>query len=1027
MGRQKNRQRPETRPLNGPKGPEAYTLRLHAPVSHSSRTPVIAGYIRFSTDGQDPITLELQKAVINPFAESLGGVIRREHWFSDVAESGAFVAPRDGLQALLAACEAGEIDIVLLYKYDRLARDAFLGSDFARVFERRGIVLYSARDRQLHSKFDQIHHAMHAEHERKQIADRSRDGLDALVARGGMPQGAMFGYDPSIDSAFPVINDGEAKIIRQMFSLVAAGWTVRRLRKWLIADKKLDPSGKLNWSKSTIYQILRREQYTGKILFRLFHAHKDETGRRCRRERQPSENVQDGFNERFKIIEHELFVRVQDVMAARRSGPKGGTLRPHEPALFGCVTCDCPNSDGQEFGRITTGQGAYRCRRGDDCAHPLTEIQGVVVESAVLRVVTDCIEGAAGSADFVGRLKQKISTHRAALQAEHEELQARCEAQIAVVRRLFSSAVAEGWDADVVTAMRDDEQTKLNDIRQALSALPKVPPNPDISGLRTLADGLRSIDEFPLRTGTGAEALLAAALRRVVPKVVLKRWGLPGNRISVEVHMDLAAAAYDSSSKSELTIVSSDLEMSITMQAKMDKGVAEHVAEQGKYALTDDQWARIRGRLPEAIHEAVGGIEPRTLAHAINFRLHAIRPMTNLPTFFGDPTAVFNGIQRFVYRGGLEIMIDELGGEDQEWAKDLDLISFSRMRRAVPHAVPAVASGERGAILPLTDFQWEVARRQLSQNVEHPHGCVQPQIDARELLDAVIYCLRSGCPWPQMPTFSSTKKDMLRGLARLSYSGSWNRVVAAWGERCPNVLVGLKVDGMLKTGRGAPVASKSRHERGGERGEVTEIDVSGTEVDLAEDLIGGPDQTVFELLETQNAAGLLAAEGRRPAHTLAAMEGRIFSIINYGYEADPEAPDHLRIEGKSAEVVREIFAMRREGMTFDAIAQSLNSRGIPSSRGKQWSAAVIYGMIGNPIYAGILAYRRTEREWDAQKGRWFARAVPRKDWALAYYPELAIVDRDTYEATQRKTRRKSRVKRVHYEPVRRTKQSLFDL
>ncbi len=130
--------------------------------------------------------------------------------------------------------------------------------------------------------------------------------------------------------------------------------------------------------------------------------------------------------------------------------------------------------------------------------------------------------------------------------------------------------------------------------------------------------------------------------------------------------------------------------------------------------------------------------------------------------------------------------------------------------------------------------------------------------------------------------------------------------------------------------------------------------------------------------------------------------------VSYGY----------RIEGQKrlacfviyepeAHIVRLIFkwyicgADDGQPMPLRIIAERLDSMGVPPPRGGQnWIPTTIRRILGNEIYAGRTYYCKTRE--DAQ-GRELMR--PRANWIAIDVPQLAIIDRDTFEAAQTRVER----------------------
>ena len=81
-----------------------------------------ANYARYSSDQQDPVSIEQQRSACRPAAERDGYVTPPEFEFADAAVSGTTLH-RAGLDALLDAAAAGKIAAVYFHGLSRLARE----------------------------------------------------------------------------------------------------------------------------------------------------------------------------------------------------------------------------------------------------------------------------------------------------------------------------------------------------------------------------------------------------------------------------------------------------------------------------------------------------------------------------------------------------------------------------------------------------------------------------------------------------------------------------------------------------------------------------------------------------------------------------------------------------------------------------------------------------------------------------------------------------------------------------------------
>lgn len=197
----------------------------------------------------------------------------------EIYEDGGFTGAnmeRPGLQKLLDEIKAGKIDVVVVYKHDRLTRSLM---DFARLIE-----VFDEHDVSFVSVTEQFNTTdssgrlflnmlfSFAQYEREIAAERTRDKIAASKRRGLWMGGTLpMGYD-AVDKEL-VVNAYEAKIIRFVFGRyiecnsavrVAAeakelGYRTkeRKTKSGIVGGKLID--------KNTIYRILHNKTYLGKV------------------------------------------------------------------------------------------------------------------------------------------------------------------------------------------------------------------------------------------------------------------------------------------------------------------------------------------------------------------------------------------------------------------------------------------------------------------------------------------------------------------------------------------------------------------------------------------------------------------------------------------------------------------------------------------------------------------------------------------------------------------------------------------
>jgi transposase len=90
---------------------------------------------------------------------------------------------------------------------------------------------------------------------------------------------------------------------------------------------------------------------------------------------------------------------------------------------------------------------------------------------------------------------------------------------------------------------------------------------------------------------------------------------------------------------------------------------------------------------------------------------------------------------------------------------------------------------ELATIWTVSDELWAVIEPLLSE-LDPPKATGRPRISARAALDAIIFRLRSGCQWNQLPERFPDDSSVHRTFQRWVRAGVFERIWAALIERC---------------------------------------------------------------------------------------------------------------------------------------------------------------------------------------------------------------------------------------------------
>jgi DNA invertase Pin-like site-specific DNA recombinase len=207
---------------------------------------------------------------------------RAEGWiavaddYDDPAFSGGNME-RPGLKRLMVDIEDGKIDIVVVYKIDRLTRSLADFSKMVEVFERLGVSFVSVTQ-QFNTTTSMGRLMLNvllsfAQFEREVTGERIRDKI-AASKRKGMWMGGVppLGYD--VDNRRLVANEKEARTIRHIFKrfveLGSSTLLVKELRldgvtskAWTTQDGRTREGKPID--KSLIYKLLSNRTYLGEL------------------------------------------------------------------------------------------------------------------------------------------------------------------------------------------------------------------------------------------------------------------------------------------------------------------------------------------------------------------------------------------------------------------------------------------------------------------------------------------------------------------------------------------------------------------------------------------------------------------------------------------------------------------------------------------------------------------------------------------------------------------------------------------
>ena len=298
------------------------------------------------------------------------GWVRVNKLYDDGGFSGGTL-DRPALKMLLADIAAGSVDIVVVYKIDRLSRSLMDFAKLVEVFEQNHVTFVSVTQSfNTTSSMGRLTLNIllsFAQFEREVIGERIRDKF-AASRRKGMWMGgwAPLGYD--VKERKLVINEREAKVIRNIFERFTRVGSATKLTQALVAEGLRTKHGKLI-DKGALYKLLNNRAYVGEVV------HKGSAF--------PGEHE--------AIVSRVLWNRVQGIL---HDSPhkRGGNTRSPTPALlkgllFGPTGAAMTPTHTRRNGRLYRYYVSTSVLKDRAEACPIRRIPAAEIETAVIEQV----------------------------------------------------------------------------------------------------------------------------------------------------------------------------------------------------------------------------------------------------------------------------------------------------------------------------------------------------------------------------------------------------------------------------------------------------------------------------------------------------------------------------------------------------------------------------------------------------------------------------------------------------------------
>ena len=452
-------------------------------------------YARYSSDHQREASIDDQIRLCRAYADKNGWDVVET--YADRAISGASLL-RPGYQALMDHAMKRETDIVLAESLDRLSRDQ---EETAGLFKRLkffGVELITATEgpiTELHVGLKGTMNALYL----KDLADKTRRGLEGRVRAGRSGGGNSYGYDVvheqgpdgELIRGKRRINNGEAAVIRRVFEAYAGGASPRKIARQLNDDGIAGPSGGL-WRDTSIRGhiirgtgILNNDLYVGRLVWNRLRYVKDPlTGKRVSRLNEKDAWITKEVPD-LRIITDDLWDRVKARQHAIRISPgvekararKFWEGRRAQNLLTGLAFCsECGSrfaAIGRDYLGCSSARGSGNCTNNASVRRP--DLENLILDGLKTRLMApELVE------EFITEFHAELNRQR----RDNITIHAHKQKELAAVTKKLDGlydAIADGLRTEglktKVEGLEAEQQRMQRDVGAKPEPTPLVHPN----------------------------------------------------------------------------------------------------------------------------------------------------------------------------------------------------------------------------------------------------------------------------------------------------------------------------------------------------------------------------------------------------------------------------------------------------------------------------------------------------------------------------------------------------------------------
>jgi DNA invertase Pin-like site-specific DNA recombinase/uncharacterized protein YukE len=391
------------------------------------KTLRVAAYCRVST------LLEQQEgsyeAQVDYYTEKINS---NPNWkcagiFADDGKSATQTKKRDDFNAMIDACMAGKVDLVLTKSVSRFARNTVDALQCIRklkeknvpvIFEKEGVNTMESGGELLITIL-----SSQAQEESRNISENTRWGLTRRFENGiiSVNHKKFLGYTKDDDGNLVIVPE-EAVIVKRIFREYLEGKSIVQIAKGLQDDGIKTVTGLENWHPGTIDKMLSNEKFCGDACMQKTYTIDFLTKKKVKNQGYaPQYYIEDNHE---AIIPKELFHQVQVEKARRASLNKAAVTRKANKAkkekskysskyvLTELLTCgECGHSyRRQTWSKYGQKSAVWRCEdrlkqgTSSKCHHSPT-LKEEQLHDAIMKGINKVVEN---NGDFIGTFRENV-------------------------------------------------------------------------------------------------------------------------------------------------------------------------------------------------------------------------------------------------------------------------------------------------------------------------------------------------------------------------------------------------------------------------------------------------------------------------------------------------------------------------------------------------------------------------------------------------------------------------------------------